>query len=271
MKLFSFYTPSHRIFKERWFAPSLKENYECIFEECPQECETGQFMAEGWIRTMMRKVDLIVRAIRKNPGEVFVYSDVDVQFFRPMQELLSKLMEGKELLVQQNAPAGMPAEMLCAGFFVCRANRRTLKLWRTVRDCTRTLKDLNEQSVLNGLLAGDGRQLEWMIGRLRKEPCFSRRRFFLKRFFLRSLISKMAQCRHSLEWGLLPPEFFGGGTFTGTVWRPGTELAVSENIVLHHANWTVGIQNKIAQLEYVRRRVRQRETETCVGQGERIR
>jgi len=29
-------------------------------------------------------------------------------------------------------------------------------------------------------------------------------------------------------------------------------MLVPKDIVMHHANWTVGIKNKIAQLEYLR-------------------
>ncbi|HNV85620.1 MAG TPA: putative nucleotide-diphospho-sugar transferase [Candidatus Omnitrophota bacterium] len=262
MKLFSFYTPSHGIFKDRWFLPSLREKYELIFEECPQECEAAEFMAGGWLATMMRKVDLIIRAIQGNFGEVFIYSDMDVQFFRPMRELILRRMAGNDMAIQQNAPLESPAEQLCAGFFACRANRKTLNLWRTVRDCVERLGDsgpVNEQSVLNGLLAGEDSQLRWMLNRFRGGDSFPGGFFFLKKFFARALISRITRCRNFLNWEFLPREFFGGGVFTGKIWNPGEELEIPDNIILHHANWTVGVRNKVAQLEYVQEKVRQRE------------
>jgi hypothetical protein len=61
-----------------------------------------------------------------------------------------------------------------------------------------------------------------------------------------------------MKWKYLPVEFFGGGTLTGTLWEPGLPLTVPENIFVHHANWTVGVSNKIAQLSYVRKIVEER-------------
>ena len=44
-------------------------------------------------------------------------------------------------------------------------------------------------------------------------------------------------------------------------WEPGCELNIPQDIVMHHANWTIGIENKIAQLQYVRDIVNSRDNE----------
>jgi hypothetical protein len=55
-----------------------------------------------------------------------------------------------------------------------------------------------------------------------------------------------------LQISLLPPTFFGGGTFSGKTWKQGDKIPVPPNPIMHHANFTVGVENKVAQLKYVR-------------------
>lgn len=213
MKLYSFYTPSHRILKEHWFVPSLKDDYELIFEEWPQICPSGEFMKSGWIETMHCKVDLILRAIKENWDDVFVFSDVDVQFFSPTKEILLELMDGKDMVIQRNDPPGN----LCTGFFACRATDRTFALWREIKDSLGQ-ENKNEEDLLNHYL------------RNRKN-------------------------RSNVHWSYLPDNFFGGGIFSGKRWKPGMDLIIPDQPIMHHANWTVGVDHKMAQLEHVRNQV----------------
>jgi hypothetical protein len=62
-----------------------------------------------------------------------------------------------------------------------------------------------------------------------------------------------------LRWAYLPSTFFGGGALTGKAWTPTESLPVPDGIVMHHANWTTGIPDKIAQLQYVRELVHHRQ------------
>jgi hypothetical protein len=81
MKLYSFYTPSHKIFADKWFFPSIKDNFELVIKQHKQIGEKGKYLEAGYNETMMHKIDLIIDAILQNKGRVFIYSDVDVQFF----------------------------------------------------------------------------------------------------------------------------------------------------------------------------------------------
>ncbi len=56
----------------------------------------------------------------------------------------------------------------------------------------------------------------------------------------------------ALKWNYLPASFFGAGTESGKAWRPGDEILVPPDAIMHHANWTEGLENKLAQLEHVR-------------------
>jgi hypothetical protein len=216
IKLYALYTPSHEVLKDKFFLPSLQDDFEVIFEFCEQTCQSVKFMSEGWTDTTIRKVDLIIRAIKENWGSIFIFSDVDIQFFRPIQEAILEHMQDKDMVIQRNTPSGV----LCSGFFACRGNEKTLRLWEDVK---KTMEQDNSSS--------DQISLNRCIKRSKKKNPYS------------------------LSWDYLPDTFFGGGTLTGCLWNPGMVLPIPHNIMIHHANWTRGIKNKIAQLVYVREEV----------------
>ena len=142
MKLYAFYTPSHTILKEDWFIPSLQDDYELTIRQMEQ---VGQKMdhlykSPEFKQTVLRKVGLIIQAIQDTWGEVFIFSDVDVHFFRPSQKILMKLIKGRDMLIQRNSSKGE----LCTGFFVCRANQKTFDLWTDVRKCMLENEDKDE-------------------------------------------------------------------------------------------------------------------------------
>jgi hypothetical protein len=177
-------------------------------------------MDEGWTDTTIRKVDLIIRAIKENWGSIFIFSDVDIQFFAPIKATILKLMKNKDLMIQKNSPNGV----LCSGFFACRANEKTLQLWQDVKLTMQKDKLNSDQNSLNRCIKRHNKT----------NP-------------------------YNVVWGYLPNTFFGGGTLTGHEWSPGMSLPVPHGIMMHHANWTKGVKNKIAQLMYVKKVVRKRQ------------
>ena len=171
IKIYAFYTPSHRILVDDWFLPSINnDQFEVVLECHDQECETGNYMRDGWLKTMVHKVDVIIRGIQENQGSFFIHSDVDVQFFGLTKDDIIEHMKKFDFAIQQNDPKGAG----CAGFFACRANARTLNLWREVKKYMLKTND-HDQNALNHLLR------ENKLG---------------------------------ISWKLLPVEYFGGGTLT---------------------------------------------------------
>jgi hypothetical protein len=125
-------------------------------------------------------------------------------------------MEGKDIIMQKNNPEGV----LCTGFFACRGNGKTLQLWTDVKKTMQNEQLNSDQISFN----------QCVKRRSKKNP-------------------------YGIVWGYLPNAFFGGGTLTGVLWLPGNTLPIPHNIVMHHANWTKGVKNKIAQLNYVQHEV----------------
>jgi hypothetical protein len=214
IKLYAFYTPSHAYMKDRWFLPSLKDDYELILEEFDQECPSATIMQTGWNSIMIHKIDLIIKGIKENWGKVFIHSDVDIQFFRPTKEIILQAMRDKDMVIQRDDPYGE----VCAGFFACRGNEKTLKLWQKIRE--------------NVLMPGNkAHDQDWLNSLIYRSNPFN------------------------IAWDYLPNDFMGGGTMTAKLWLPGKELPIPKTIAMHHANYTFGVDNKIAQLTYVKDRV----------------
>ena len=59
-----------------------------------------------------------------------------------------------------------------------------------------------------------------------------------------------------VRFGYLPDAFFGAGTFTGQPWFPGKRFVIAANPIMHHANFAIGVDQKVRQLETARDIVR---------------
>jgi hypothetical protein len=213
--LYSLYTPSHRVLKERFFEPSVPKDVELRLHYFENEGD-GFICSPSFQRAVVRKVEVILQAIRENWGEVFIWSDVDAQFFAPISEWVTEATRDLDLVFQVDAPG--PA--LCDGFFFCRGNQDTLRLWQETLDFVQQPEN-----------RGDDQQYV-------RQALWNGRR---------------------MRWGHLPPTFIGGGTFTAQLWEPGREFPVPEATVMHHANFTCGVPNKVRQCDYVLEKVRQRD------------
>jgi hypothetical protein len=222
IKLYAIYTPSHAVLKDDYFLPSLQDDFELIIEEVQQTCPSAQFMGKGWTDTTIKKVNLIIRAIEENWGEIFIFSDVDIQFFAPIKNLILSLLKDNDILMQKNCPDGV----LCTGFFVCRGNEKTLQIWKDVKKIMEKSPTQSDQISFNQRIKRNSK----------KNP-------------------------YNITWDYLPDVFFGAGTlsaYPGYLWNPGKKLSIPTDIVMHHANWTKGVKNKIAQLKYVKKHVKKR-------------
>lgn len=255
MKLYSLYTNHHKVFKDNWFIPSLKEEFDLNIREY-QIDNKGEIGNKAFKDAMLLKVSTIIEAIQENNNEIIIYSDIDIQFFKKFKNYIKKEMLNYDMLIQRDSPFGV----FCAGFMVIKCNRSTLNLFKKIRE-TMLLRDTHDdQQILNELLFYDLIESNFSI-RLR---VFVHRRvkhllnlFFNKENDSHKLFTKFKN-PFNLKVNHLPNTFFSGGTFSANLWKPNEHLMIPDDIILHHANWTIGIKNKIEQLNYVRKIVNDR-------------
>ncbi|MGB8367545.1 MAG: putative nucleotide-diphospho-sugar transferase [Candidatus Babeliales bacterium] len=151
MKLYAVYTPSHTVLKDQWFLPSIQDDFDLVIKFHNQTCHSASFMEKGWTKTTIKKVELIIQAVQENWGKIFIFSDVDIQFFGPIQKKIEQLMKNKDILVQKNSPKNG----ICSGFFACRGNEKTLQLWQNAYQIMLNNEAISDQAALSSCLKGN--------------------------------------------------------------------------------------------------------------------
>lgn len=212
MKVYTFYTDSHQQLLNDWFLPSFNEtnkNMELIITKFDQQCKSGVYMSDGWMKSMHDKVDLIIRGIEENWNEYFIHADCDIQFFGDIEKDIFEQIENEDILGIDDNPIDRNSE-ICCGFLVCKGNDKTLSVFKKVK--------------------------ELMSGQYHDQFVFNK----IKNNFVSSkkLDFKYYEITH------------GNGPI---IWDPSIPiLKLNKNILVHHANWTMGVDNKIKMLETVK-------------------
>lgn len=257
MKLYALYTPSHEALAKEWFLPSLRDDYELHVARQPQTgaSDDHRYGTRAFNRATLAKVELIIQAIDDNRDDVFVFSDVDIQFFRPARESLEASIRGRDIAFQQNQLNGE----INSGFFICRGNARTRRLWERVKDVMRGRPEWNDQDALNHVMfqqvpSGFRNRLLSPVTQ-RRLAAVAMRGIAMHRV---SYVLTLFPNEFGVQWRYLPIEFFTTGAKRGTDWEPGQDLKVPKRIVMHHANFCVGVEAKIQQLKEVRQAVARR-------------
>lgn len=127
MKIYTYYTDSHSILFSNWFEKTITD-LEIVAIKGEQECPTGGYYSNGWKTTTMRKVDVFIKAVKENMNDIFIFSDVDIQFFGSIKEVLINELGDSDIAIQNDYNGG-----LCSGFFICRGNERTLNMFENMK------------------------------------------------------------------------------------------------------------------------------------------
>lgn len=253
MKLYTFYTESHKELYEDWFLPSTDIDPDIdeveVYSFYDQICKSGEYGSKNWPKAMACKTEMIIEAIKNNWNQVFIYSDVDIIFLQPIKNIITKSIKGllkKELTenLKLTNSMGLPLttsinnsinyeqfdlvfqrhnhdNKICAGFFACRANERTLKLFSLIH----------------------------------KRTSESRRNGQDDQYFLQK---ELPRNRFNVKCARLPETFYSVGIGNAKRYEKGDEIKVPKDIVMFHANWCPKIEDKIYLLDYVKKQYENR-------------
>jgi hypothetical protein len=107
----------------------------------------------------------------------------------------------------------------CAGFFICKQNKKVLDFFNLVYEVFNSNMDgkIDDQAIVNNLLNNKSLNLD-------------------------------------LNFGILPSNKYWtvGFSTNGVVWE-GQEITCSDKIIAHHANFTIGIENKINLMNIIKK------------------
>lgn len=146
MKILTCFTPSHKVFVDQFYQSLPKEDLHVIYETFDQECPTGEFAEEGWNKTTARKFEFLLSEMSKMPeGEVFTFSDIDIQFFQPLAHLAMRATAEYDIVFQNDYYGHA-----CTGFFFVRNNAKTRAFFKEALTVIPDHRD--DQAAVNHLL-----------------------------------------------------------------------------------------------------------------------
>jgi hypothetical protein len=223
MKVYIFFTESHRFFMDDWFLPSIKmynPTLEIDIKEYEQKCETATLNTDGWIETMHFKIDTIIRGIEENMGSSIIHSDIDIQFFGDILPDITKGLEDKDVVFQKGG------RTICMGFLACNCNDKTLAFFKIVKE---------EMTRLNKHDEFCAKQLLNLPAQLHDDKKEAARKY--KNTWI--------------TWAYLPDNKFIGGKQVAESTAKGKFKPVPKGTVMHHATCTV-FKYKTKQMDYVK-------------------
>jgi len=229
MKVYIFYTDSHKILLNDFFLPSIKDEYnaELDITKFEQKCQSGTLNSDGWIETMYFKIDTILKGINENinkQNNVFIHSDIDIQFFgnfiKDCEKIFSQL--DCDILFQKGGRS------ICMGFFICKANLKTAQFFTDIKSKMRE----------------NSKNDEYNAKKLLNIP----HNYSEKRLNKPNLFNNI----YSITWNYLPSNKYINGTHVAISTANEEFKIPPKTTIMHHATCTIGVENKIKQLKYVK-------------------
>lgn len=219
MKIYTTFTESHKPFFDNYFLPTYKEqnknkDFSLYVSEMNQISQNGSYNTYGFRQSTSDKLKVIIQSIDDNKGERIIYSDPDVQFFDGFRDDILKYKE-----IEPDVDV------------FCQCD--TPKCPENVILCTGFMvikcNDITKKAFSDALEHIDK---------------FEHDQYAFNYF-----------ARKTLNWRTFPEDkYYTIAYNTGNaVWNGEEYTGIPKNILMHHANWTVGVQNKIKLLEYIKR------------------
>lgn len=160
LHLCALYTDENAVLKER-FVSSFKDDWTVEILHRGRLGEGGgDFGSPGFERAVRDKMDFLARRVRELPGRILLWSDVDIQFFRPAAPAILESLEGRDALFLAEH---WPAREINTGFIVIRCNDRTLRFFEAIRDTDFSRLPYHEQSAINDRLTANPDGLSWDV------------------------------------------------------------------------------------------------------------
>ena len=222
IKLLTFYSPSHEKMYNDYFFYSynkfLKESFILIPNKIEQVSKKGGFGDEGFEETMFEKIKHIINNIDVNDESPLVFADSDIQFFGDFKEDILFELRDNDISFQSDIVCA------CAGFFITKQNKKTKTFFENV------LSIMNN-NLINGVLKkGISDQI---------------------------IINHLINNNYPLKFGSLSKDkyFTVASSNLGPKQWNGEDFIIPKNTLVHHANWTVGLDRKFQLLDYVKNNI----------------
>lgn len=218
MKIYTTFSESHKVYFDNFFLPSYKKanenkDFSLYVSEMKQISKNGSYSTYGFRESTADKLKVILKIIEENKGERVIYSDPDVQFFDGFTE---------DILKYKNDENEVDIFCQCD----------TPKCPENVILCTGFMV-----MTCNDLL------MNVFENALKHIHMFEHDQYAFNYFG-----------RKALNWRTFPEDkYYTIAYNTGNVvWNGEKYDNIPKNILMHHANWTAGTENKLKLLNYIK-------------------
>lgn len=165
MNIHVFFNDGQRILFERYFTPSLKDDWRIIVHPIRNLDQGQNFGTQGFKEIIHQKIDTLLNEIfpleEHNYG--FILSDIDIQFFKPCDTIVRNYLERHDIVFQRENSHTVEVN---TGFVAMRVTSDVINFWRQIefelKDALDNPRFINEQSLANALLA-TASQLNWGV------------------------------------------------------------------------------------------------------------
>jgi len=117
--MFSIYTEEIIRLKNN-FLRTLKDDWELQISFCGKTgAGHGDFGTPGFVHLVRRKMERLAESVRKYPGDIVIWADMDIQFFGKCTPLLLRALKDRDLVIQSE---WWPKKNINSGFMAMRCN-----------------------------------------------------------------------------------------------------------------------------------------------------
>lgn len=214
LRLVSYYTATHKAMCQRFVMQRAWGFDDRRFTEYGQTCKTGDFKSDGWNDCMLDKLRTLLSL--PTDGMPTLYVDADVAL---MPGIAAWCEAASTELEDDSVAFSDDRVQWCAGIMFFRSTPTVRRFWELVADLSRAW-DYPDQDAIHHL----------------RMQCHERRGTF------------------PVRPSVLPQESFcNWATVHKSIPRPWNRepFKVPQTCLAWHANWTIGVANKMAMLERV--------------------
>ena len=205
-----------------------------VLEKMPQKCEQGRLFSEGWRDQMIEKQKFINKCLTTFfLDEILVFSDVDVRFYGNVKDDLIDCLGDYDIAFMKDHNSDEVGR--CGGFFILKSCDKTRGLFWEVLSILQSFDpndptsfESSEQQTINSVLRRRT-DVKWK---------YLRSRYYTHGLYTQGLENFTEQNQSGLWWEN----------------KSSTErdkMFIAQDLKVHHANWSSGIDNKLELLDFV--------------------
>lgn len=217
MKIYTTFTSSHKILFDEYFLPSYKKanankQFSLYVSEMEQISKNGSYSTHGFRESTSDKLRVIIKAISDNMGDWIMFSDPDIQFFEGFAQDVQTYSDKNVDIYCQCDTPKCPENVILCTGFM-------------IINCSEKIKNIFELALTHI-------------------------NYFEHDQYAFNYFSRL----NKINFKTLPEDkYYTIAYNTGNaVWNGEKYNNIPKNILMHHANWTAGIDNKIKLLKYIK-------------------